>query len=478
MSLQYVGLKAINGPLIFLEGVNNVGYEETVEIKLEDGSIRHGRVIHIDGDRVAIQVFEGTDEMRLTETKTKFLGKPLMMGLSSEVLGRTFNGAGLPIDGLGPVFSERQVDINGLPFNPVSRVYPRNFIQTGVSAIDALTTLIRGQKLPIFTSTGLTHNELASQLVKHAKIADSKDEKFCVVFAAMGVKHDVAKYFRTEFEGAHVMDRVVMFLNLANDPIIERILTPRCALTTAEYLAFELGYHVLVIMTDMTAYCEALREFSSSKGEIPGRKGYPGYLYSDLSNLYERAGMLKGMKGSVTQIPILTMPNEDITHPVPDLTGYITEGQIVLDKSLKQKGIFPPIDVLPSLSRLMKDGIGKEYTREDHAALSNQLFASYARVGEVKALASVVGEDELSETDKKFMLFGKLFENHFLNQGETSRQLEETLDLGWELLSVLPKSELTRLKESDINKCIDHDKAIKKFKLEKENLVDRIIGKV
>jgi len=288
----------------------------------------------------------------------------------------------------------------------------------------------------------------------------------------------VAKYFRTEFEGAHVMDRVVMFLNLANDPIIERILTPRCALTTAEYLAFELGYHVLVIMTDMTAYCEALREFSSSKGEIPGRKGYPGYLYSDLSNLYERAGMLKGMKGSVTQIPILTMPNEDITHPVPDLTGYITEGQIVLDKTLKQKGIFPPIDVLPSLSRLMKDGIGAEYTREDHSALSNQLFAAYARVGEVKALASVVGEDELSETDKKFMLFGKLFENYFLNQGETSRQLEETLDLGWELLSVLPKSELTRLKESDINKYIDHEKAVKKFKLEKENLVDRIIGKV
>lgn len=478
MSLEYIGLNKINGPLIFLEGVKNVGFEEVVEIRLENNEIRHGRVIEINGDVVAIQVFEGTEEMALKNVGTKFLGKPLTISLSTEVLGRTFDGTGKPIDNLGPVFSKVNLDINGLPLNPVARTYPRNFIQTGISSIDTLTTLIRGQKLPIFTSTGLTHNELAVQIVKNAKIADKEHEKFCIVFAAMGVKHDVAQYFKAEFEQAHVMDRVVMFINVASDPIIERILTPRAALTTAEYLAFEEGYHVLVVLTDMTAYCEALREFSSSKGEIPGRKGYPGYLYSDLSSLYERAGMVEGKHGSVTQIPILTMPNDDMTHPVPDLTGYITEGQIVLDKTLKQRGIFPPISVLPSLSRLMKDGIGEKYTRIDHPILSNQLFASYAKVQEVKALAAVIGEDELSQVDKSFILFGKLFEQHFLNQGEENRRLGESLDLGWDLLSLLPKFELNRLSDKEIETYIHKDKALARFNLTKESLIDKILGKM
>lgn len=478
MSLEYIGLNKINGPLIFLEGVKNVGFEEVVEIRLENNEIRHGRVIEINGDVVAIQVFEGTEEMALKNVGTKFLGNPLTISLSTEVLGRTFDGTGKPIDNLGPVFSKVNLDINGLPLNPVARTYPRNFIQTGISSIDTLTTLIRGQKLPIFTSTGLTHNELAVQIVKNAKIADKEHEKFCIVFAAMGVKHDVAQYFKAEFEQAHVMDRVVMFINVASDPIIERILTPRAALTTAEYLAFEEGYHVLVVLTDMTAYCEALREFSSSKGEIPGRKGYPGYLYSDLSSLYERAGMVEGKHGSVTQIPILTMPNDDMTHPVPDLTGYITEGQIVLDKTLKQRGIFPPISVLPSLSRLMKDGIGEKYTRIDHPILSNQLFASYAKVQEVKALAAVIGEDELSQVDKSFILFGKLFEQHFLNQGEENRRLGESLDLGWDLLSLLPKFELNRLSDKEIETYIHKDKALARFNLTKESLIDKILGKM
>lgn len=477
MSLEYIGLKSIQGPLIFLEGAKNVGFEEVVEIRLENNEVRHGRVVAIEGELVAIEVFEGTDGMRLKNVYTKFLGHPLTMGLSKEVLGRTFNGAGKPIDGLGPIFSKITLDLNGLPINPVSRVYPRNFIQTGISSIDTLTTLIRGQKLPIFTSTGLTHNELAVEIVKHAKIADQESEKFCIVFAAMGVKHDVAKYFKKEFEQAHVMDRVVMFENVASDPIIERIITPRAALTTAEYLAYYEDYHVLVILTDMTAYCEALREFSSSKNEIPGRKGYPGYLYSDLSNLYERAGMIKGKKGSVTQIPILTMPNDDITHPVPDLTGYITEGQIVLDRNLKQQGVFPPISVLPSLSRLMKDGIGDKYTRKDHKILADQLFASYAKVQEVRALSQVIGEDELSGVDKTYMTFGRLFEAHFLNQGEETRRIGESLDLGWDLLSMLPKFELNRLQEQDIETYIHKDRAEQRFNIKKENKIEKILGK-
>ncbi len=477
MSTQYIGLSAINGPLIFLEGVTGVGFDEVVEIILESGSTRHGRIIEIDGDKVAIQVFEGTESMNLTGVKTKFLGKPLEIGLSKEVLGRVFNGSGTPIDGLGPVFSSTKKDVNGTPLNPVERIYPRNYIHTGISSIDTLTTLIRGQKLPIFTGTGLSHNELAVQIVKQAKIADTKDQQFCVVFAAMGVKHDVAQYFKQAFEESHVMDRVVMYVNVANDPIIERILTPRCALTAAEYLAFEEGYHVLVVLTDITAYCEALREFSSSKGEIPGRKGYPGYLYSDLSSLYERAGMVQGAKGSITQIPILTMPNDDITHPVPDLTGYITEGQIVLSRELHQKNIFPPVDVLPSLSRLMKDGIGSQYTRKDHQALANQLFASYAKVFDIRSLAAVIGEDELNEVDQTYILFGKLFEQYFLNQRDENRSMNQTLDLGWDLLSVLPITELSRLDRKDVELFYNQSKAVKRFGLEHENMIDRIIQK-
>ncbi len=477
MALQYIGLTAINGPLVFLAGVSGVGYDEVVELRLDNGEVRHGRVIEISGDKVAIQVFEGTQGMSLEEATVRFLGHPLELPLSNEILGRIFNGAGEPIDGLGPIFASVRRDVNGEPLNPVSRVYPRNYIQTGISSIDGLATLIRGQKLPIFTGTGLAHNQLAVQIVKQAKIADQQNEKFCIVFAAMGVKHDVAQYFQQAFEDAHVLDRVVMFRNLANDPIIERLLTPRCALTAAEYLAFEKDYNVLVILTDMTAYCEALREFSSSKGEIPGRKGFPGYLYSELASLYERAGMAHGKKGSVTQIPILTMPNDDITHPVPDLTGYITEGQIVLDRELSQKSIYPPVAILPSLSRLMKDGIGAKYTREDHQAMADQLFASYAKVQEIRSLAAVIGEDELNETDQRYLLFGRLFEQHFLNQGEENRDIKATLDLGWHLISVLPVSELSRLDDKYIQGFYHPDQANEMFDLHINNPVNKVMGK-
>lgn len=446
MNFQYTGLTEINGPLIALDHVKDVSYEEMVEIQLDNGSTRLGRVVQIEGDKAIIQVFEGTRGISLTNTKTKFTGKPMEIPLSTEMLGRVFNGAGRPIDGLGDVFAEKYADINGLPLNPVSRSYPRNYINTGVSSIDALTTLIRGQKLPIFSGSGLPHNNLAVQIVRQAKITDGDSDSFGVIFAAMGVKNDVADYFRRSFEESGVMSKVIMFLNLSNDPIIERILTPKCALTAAEYLAFEHGMHILVILTDMTSYCEALREFSSSKGEIPGRKGYPGYLYSDLASLYERAGIVKGRKGSVTQIPILTMPNDDINHPVPDLTAYITEGQIVLDRALYQTGVYPPVGILPSLSRLMKDGIGEGFTRADHAAVSNQLFAAYAKVQDAQALASVIGEEELSPVDKKYMEFGRMFEKHFIAQkSNENRTIEQTLDLGWRLLSMLPREELDRV---------------------------------
>lgn len=449
MSLQYLGLNEINGPLVVLDQVSGISYDEVAELHLEDGTERLGRVVEISGDKVVLQVFEGTKGLSLKNTKTKFLGRPMEMPLSEEVLGRVFNGAGKPIDGLGDIFPEKFADINGKPLNPVARTYPRNYIRTGISSIDCLMTLIRGQKLPIFSGSGLSHNKLAVQIVRQAQIAEDSGEKFAVVFAAMGVKNDVADYLRKSFEDSGVLQNVAMFLNLSNDPIIERILTPRCALTVAEYLAYEKNMHILVILTDMTSYAEALREFSSSKGEIPGRKGYPGYLYSDLASLYERAGIVNGAKGSVTQIPILTMPNDDITHPVPDLTGYITEGQIVLDRNLDQTGIYPPISVLPSLSRLMKDGIGEGFTRSDHAAVSNQLFASYAKVQEARSLASVIGEEELSDTDKKYMEFGVYFEKYFINQGfDENRTIEETLDLGWDLLSVLPMSELDRVDEA------------------------------
>ena len=474
MNIQYIGLKKINGPLIFLNHVKGISYEEMVEIRLEDGTVRHGRVVEIQGDLVAILVFEGTQDLSLTNTTIKFLGQAMEIGVSENILGRVFNGLAEPIDDLGPVYVDRLYDINGSALNPVARVYPRDYINTGISSIDGLTTLIRGQKLPIFSGSGMPHNNLAVQIVKQAKLSDEKNEKFAVIFAAMGVTNDVANYFKKSFEEAGVSDRVSMYLNLADDPIIERILTPRCALTAAEYLAYEKDYHVLVVMTDMTSYCEALREFSSSKGEIPGRKGYPGYLYSDLASLFERAGIVKNANGSVTQIPILSMPNDDITHPIPDLTGYITEGQIVLDRELHQKGIYPPIGVLPSLSRLMKDGIGAGYTREDHQALMNQLFASYARVMDARSLASVIGEDELSGVDKSYMEFGRLFEEHFISQGEKNRSILETLNLGWRLLSYLPKETLDRTDETILNQYYDHDDALTYFNIDEKVIIEEL----
>ena len=446
MILEHIGLNQINGPLIVLEGVENAHYEEMVDIRLDNGTKRVGRVVQIEGDKVVIQVFEGTTGLSLTNTSSRMTGHAMELSLSPEILGRVFDGLGRPIDGLGDIYPEMKADVNGQPINPVARVYPRNYINTGISSIDCLATLIRGQKLPIFSGSGMKHNELAVQIVKQANVSDGSD--FAIVFAAMGVKNDVAEYFRNSFEEANVMNKVVMFLNLSNDPIIERIITPRCALTAAEYLAYELGKDILVILTDMTSYAEAVREFSSSKGEIPGRKGFPGYLYSDFASIYERAGIIEGKPGSVTQIPILTMPNDDITHPIPDLTGYITEGQITLDRSLDTMGIYPPVSVLPSLSRLMKDGIGEGYTRGDHQPLANQLFACYSKVQDAKALASVIGEDELSPNDKLLLKFGEAFEARFINQGyHANRSIEETLDLGWELLSMLPKEELDRLDE-------------------------------
>ncbi len=454
MIKQYIGLNEISGSLVVLDGVKNAGYEEVVEFTVGGSrEKRTGRIIQIDGERVVAQVFEGTKGLSLKNTGTVPMGRPMELKLSEEMLGRVFDGAGRPIDGFGEIYPEFSRDINGSSINPVSRVYPRNYIATGISSIDALSTLIRGQKLPIFSGYGMKHNELAVQIVRQAKITGATSDNFAVVFAAMGVKNDVADYFRRSFEESGVLSKVVMFLNLSDDPIIERTITPRCALTAAEYLAFEKGMHILVVMTDMSSYCEALREFSSSKGEIPGRKGYPGYLYSDLASLYERAGMIKGREGSVTQIPILTMPNDDITHPVPDLTGYITEGQIVLDRALDSTGIYPPVSVLPSLSRLMKDGIGEGYTREDHSSLANQLFSAYAKVQDAVSLASVIGEDELSDIDKKYLEFGKEFENKFLKQGTSeNRSIEETLDLGWKILTILPESELDRVSGELIEK--------------------------
>ncbi|HEX3037923.1 MAG TPA: V-type ATP synthase subunit B [Oscillospiraceae bacterium] len=453
MILDYIGVKEINGSLIVLDDVDNASFEEIVDIRLDDGTMRQGRIVQMEGKRIVVQVFEGTRAISLENTRTRLRGRPMEMPLSPEILGRVFDGAGRPIDGLGNIFPQKKMNVNGTPINPVSRVYPKNYINTGISTIDTLMTLIRGQKLPIFSGSGMSHNELAVQIARQAKITGTDGEKFVVVFAAMGVKNDVAEYFRRSFDESGVLQRVVMFLNLANDPIIERTLTPRCALTVAEYLAFELDMHVLVIMTDMTSYAEALREFSSSKGEIPGRKGFPGYLYSDLASLYERAGMVHGKNGSVTQIPILTMPNDDVTHPVPDLTGYITEGQIVLDRSLDGRGLYPPVSVLPSLSRLMKDGIGEGFTREDHSALANQLFASYAKVMDARSLASVIGEEELSPADKKYIEFGKQFEKLFVNQGPNeNRTIEQSLDLGWKLLSFLPRAELDRVDDKILDK--------------------------
>jgi len=452
MAIEYLGLNNINGPLVVLEGVSGAFYDEIVEINV-GGKIRLGRIIEIYEDRAIIQVFGGTTGLSLKNTRTRLTGHPMELAVSPELLGRTFNGIGQPIDGLAPIVSDMKLDVNGQPLNPVAREYPRNYIRTGISAIDGLTTLIRGQKLPIFSGDGLPHDKLAAQIVRQASLGENSEEKFAIVFGAMGLKHDVADYFRRTFEESGVSDHVVMFLNLSNDPVVERLITPKVALTAAEYLAYECHMHILVILTDITSYAEAMREVSSSKGEIPSRKGYPGYLYSDLASLYERAGIVAGNEGSVTQIPILTMPNDDITHPIPDLTGYITEGQIVLERSLHGKGVYPPISVLPSLSRLMKDGIGEGYTREDHQDVANQLFSSYAKVGDVRALASVIGEDELSPTDKLYLSFGKAFEAEFVAQGEEdNRSITDTLNIGWRLLGMLPKGELDRVNTKILDK--------------------------
>ena len=460
MAIEYLGLSQINGPLVVLEGVQNASFEEIVEITVNGNEKKLGRIIELYEDKAVIQVFEGNDGMSLKNTHTKLTGRPKEVALSPDILGRTFNGIGEPIDGLGEIKAECRLNVNGLPLNPVTREYPRNYIRTGISAIDGLTTLIRGQKLPIFSGNGLPHDRLAAQIVKQASLGDAaSDEKFAIVFAAMGVKYDVANFFRKTFEESGVSDHVVMYLNLANDPVVERLITPKVALTAAEYLAFEKGMHILVILTDMTSFAEAMREVSSSKGEIPSRKGYPGYLYSELATLYERAGIVQGVDGSVTQIPILTMPNDDITHPIPDLTGYITEGQIVLDRQLHGQAIYPPINVLPSLSRLMKDGIGKGYTREDHQDVANQLFSCYAKVGDARALASVIGEDELSPLDKTYLKFGEAFEHEFVGQGEEeNRTIEETLDKGWELLRMLPREELDRIDTKILDKFYEAPK--------------------
>lgn len=445
MAIEYLGLSEVNGPLVVLEGVKNASYEEIVEFTVDGNEKKLGRIVAVYEDKAVIQVFEGTSSMSLTNTHTRLTGHPMEIGLSEEILGRTFDGIGKPIDRMGPIDAEVRRNVNGLPLNPVTRKYPRNYIHTGISAIDGLTTLIRGQKLPIFSGNGLPHDQLAAQIVQQASLGDS-DEKFAIVFAAMGVKYDVAEFFRRTFEESGVSDHVVMFLNLANDPVVERLITPKVALTAAEYLAFEKGMHILVILTDITSFCEAMREVSSSRGEIPSRKGYPGYLYSELATLYERAGIVQGVEGSVTQIPILTMPNDDITHPIPDLTGYITEGQIVLNRQLHGQSIYPPISVLPSLSRLMKDGIGEGYTRADHQDVANQLFSCYAKVGDARSLASVIGEDELSPIDKQYLVFGNEFEHEFIGQGmDENRSMEDTLNKAWELLGLLPREELDRV---------------------------------
>ena len=453
MSIEYLGLSEINGPLIALEGVQDASYEEIVEITIDGKREELGRIVECYADKAVIQVFGSTDNMSLRNTHTKLTGHPMEIALSPEILGRTFNGIGEPIDGLGEIVSDIHRNVNGQPMNPVEREYPRNYIRTGFSAIDGLTTLIRGQKLPIFSGNGLPHDQLAAQLVKQASLGEDSGEEFAVVFAAMGVKHDVADFFQRTFEESGVSEHVTMFLNLANDPVVERLITPKVALTAAEYLAFECNMHILVVLTDMTSFAEAMREVSSSKGEIPSRKGYPGYLYSELATIYERAGIIRGKEGSVTQIPILTMPNDDITHPIPDLTGYITEGQVVLDRVLHGQNIYPPISVLPSLSRLMKDGIGEGFTREDHQDLANQLFSAYAKVGDARALASVIGEDELSPIDKKYLVFGRAFEEKFVGQGRNeNRTIIETLDMGWELLGLLPREELDRIDTKILDK--------------------------
>jgi len=450
---EYLMLNKVQGPLIIISSVENVAYDEIVDILVDGKYKKKGKVVQIYKDKAIVQVFETTTGMAVDNTSVHFRGESFKIALTKDILGREFNGMGEPRDNECIIYSSKRYDVNGRPMNPVARKYPRNYIQTGISSIDCLATLIRGQKLPIFSGNGMAHNELAAQIVRQAKISSEGSENFCIVFGAMGIKYDDANFFKKSFEEAGVLEKVVMFTNLADDPIVERIITPRCALTAAEYLAFEEDMHVLVILTDMTNYCEALRELSSLKEEVPSRKGYPGYLYSDLASLYERAGMMKGKKGSITQIPILTMPNDDITHPVPDLTGFITEGQIVLSRGIQQRDIYPPVNILPSLSRLMKDGIGEGFTREDHVDVSNQIFAAYSRVQDVIALAQVIGEDELSEIDKIYMNFGRAFDVRFLKQDyDDNRDMSETLNLAWEILSILPKNELDRVSPKILEK--------------------------
>ncbi|MGO3018295.1 MAG: V-type ATP synthase subunit B [Anaerococcus sp.] len=447
MKKQYTKIQKIESSIIELEKVVDVPYKAVVSIHAL-GMDFIGEVVKIDDDVITVEVFANTQDFSLDDIVVRFEEKPLEIPLSEKILGRTFNGIARPIDGGGEIYSNDFYPVEGQPLNPVSRLYPRDFIQTGISAIDSLTTLIRGQKLPIFSGSGLPHNEIAAQIVRQAKL--KTDEDFCFVFAAMGIKKDEAMFFDDAFKKAGVKDKVVMYENLADDPIMERIITPKCALTAAEYLAFEEHKHVLVIVTDMTSYAEALREVSSIRQEVPSRKGYPGYLYSDLASLYERAGMIDGVEGSVTLIPILTMPNDDITHPIPDLTGYITEGQIVIDRNLYQKGVYPPINVLPSLSRLMKDGIGEGFTRADHEDLMNQLYESYSRVQEVRNISQIVGEDDLSDVDKKYLEFGKVFEDKFLSQDQyENRELEDTLDMGWDILKILPLTEIHRVSKEN-----------------------------
>lgn len=449
--IEYLGLFRVQGPLVFVSGVRNVGFREMAEVVTPEGQTRLGRVLAISEEMAVVEVFEGTTGLSASRSKVRFLGHPFQYIVSAdETLGRVFDGLGRPLDSGPPPMAGEARDINGLPINPVARVYPQDFIQTGISAIDGMNALVRGQKLPIFSGSGLPHAQLAAQIVRQAKLLEG-EEKFAIVFAAIGIKHEEAQFFRKDFEESGSLKNVAMFLNLADDPSIERLITPRIALTVAEHLAFEVDMHVLVILTDMTNYCEALREVATSKGDVPSRKGYPGYLYSDLASIYERAGRIATARGSITQIPILTMPDDDITHPIPDLTGYITEGQIVLDRGLFQKGITPPINVLPSLSRLMSDGIGAGRTRDDHQNLASQLYASYAQAKRVETLASIIGEEDLTAHDQLFLKFSNELEKRFIRQNpRESRSIFETLDLGWELAMIFPERDLTRVKPEQI----------------------------
>jgi len=451
MLKEYKTVTEVVGPLMVVEQIEGVKFDELVEIQMQNGEIRHGQVLEVNKDKAMVQIFEGPSGINIKDTKVRFRGKPLSIPVSEDMVGRVFDGMGNPIDGGPEIIPEMNLDVNGQAINPVARDYPDEFIQTGISAIDHLNTLVRGQKLPVFSGSGLPHKELAAQIARQATVLNS-DEKFAVVFAAMGITFEEKEYFMEDFRKTGAIDRSVMFINLANDPAIERIATPKMALTVAEYLAYEKDMHVLVIMTDMTNYCEALREISAARREVPGRRGYPGYLYTNLSTLYERAGRIIGKKGSVTQIPILSMPEDDITHPIPDLTGYITEGQIILSRELNNSGIKPPINVLPSLSRLKDKGTGEGKTRKDHAPTMNQLFAAYAKGKQAKELAVILGESALSKTDKLYVQFTKRFEEEYISQGfYTNRTIEETLALGWELLSILPVTELKRIKSEMID---------------------------